>query len=149
MNDPQSLETILRNSRDMWVAIADRVPEFSKNGGDPSVLVYCPNLESDEDFPGHPYLVSNPEYVANGNASKYHGATHWMPILHPSTSVETSPSLAESLRREAAACKLGECMPAGRFPEGVARYNALMWAAELIEERERAAENGSETQEKP
>jgi hypothetical protein len=56
-------------------------------------------------------------------------------ILASGTPETGTGGLAEALRKEAATVKLGECMPAGRFPEGVSRYNALMWAAELIEER--------------
>lgn len=51
------------------------------------------------------------------------------------TSAQSAAAISESLRTEAATVKLGTCLPAGRFPEGVSRYNALMWAAELIDER--------------
>lgn len=53
----------------------------------------------------------------------------------------TAATVAEMLRVEAAVVKLGTCMPPGRFPEGVSKYNALMWAAELIDER--SGENGT------
>lgn len=47
----------------------------------------------------------------------------------------SAATVAEMLRVEAAVVKLGTCMPPGRFPEGVSKYNALMWAAELIDQR--------------
>jgi len=51
------------------------------------------------------------------------------------TQLERSPSaIAADLRTQAAASKLGECLPAGRFPAGVSKHNALIWAAELVEQ---------------
>jgi hypothetical protein len=65
-----------------WVPVSERLPEFTPGGGDPPVLMWSPTMEADEDFPGHAIMVSNPEFVANGNA-KIYGVTHWMPAPAP------------------------------------------------------------------
>jgi hypothetical protein len=66
-----------------WVELKTELPHFSKEGGDPGVLLYSSALAGDREFPGHPYLVSNPEFVANGNALKNFGVTHWMALFPP------------------------------------------------------------------
>lgn len=43
-----------------------------------SVLIYSPSQANDEEFPGHPYHLSNPVW-ANLHALK-NGYTHWMKI---------------------------------------------------------------------
>jgi hypothetical protein len=76
-------------SESHWIPLAERLPPFREGGGDQPVLIFCPSLRADNTFPGHPCMVSNPEYVANGNAAKHHGATHWMPIpRYPEVDVE-------------------------------------------------------------
>jgi hypothetical protein len=70
-----------------WILLSAESPVFTESGGDPAVLVYCEALAKQADFPGHPYLVSNPAFVANDNARKNFGATHWMRLFAPDTSV--------------------------------------------------------------
>ena len=75
-----------------WIPLIERVPAFTPQGGDPPVLVYSPLMAEDKDFPGHACFVSNPEFVANGNATKHYGATHWCEI--PAYPVQQDPTTA-------------------------------------------------------
>lgn len=56
-----------------WMPI-DTCPEEG-----PAVLLYNPEMDDDEEYPGHSFHVSNRAFVACGNAGRA-GFTHWMPI---------------------------------------------------------------------
>lgn len=58
------------------------IAEAPKDEYGAAVLIYSPELASDEDFPGHAVTVSNAAYVACGNAAK-DGYTLFMPFSYP------------------------------------------------------------------
>jgi hypothetical protein len=110
------------------------LPHFSAEGGDPGVLLYSPALANDKEFPGHPYLVSNPEFVANGNALKNFGVTHWMALFPPDAippALDVSFKHSRAARAERVLCALeawiAEHKPSG--PESLYQVDSINLAA--------------------
>ncbi len=97
------------------------------------VIVNHPDLKPDENGVGH--IVFSPTQAISLALLLLEKADAAGLRIFTTESARESLTLSESIRAEAATVKLGQCMPPGRFPEGVSRYNALMWAVELIEDR--------------
>jgi len=54
---------------------------YNKDG---SVLLWNEKMAADPEYPGHPYVVSNPEYVRNLIAlGDLQGFTFWTPLVRP------------------------------------------------------------------
>lgn len=62
-----------------WIRIEERLPNEDDTGFKHSIVCYIPELERDENFPGHPVIISNREYAS----IKENGVTHWMPLPEP------------------------------------------------------------------
>ena len=63
-----------------WYFMDLATPENLK--GAEAALLFSPSMANDEDYPGHPYIVSNLDYILNGNAER-DGYTMWYPITKP------------------------------------------------------------------
>ena len=65
-----------------WIRSKDRLPDEKLPGEDQETyLIYCPDLEKDEDFPGHAIMISNPVYLRVQALKGF--VTHWMPLPKP------------------------------------------------------------------